>query len=35
MTNKNGRLAGKLAIVTGGNSEMRTGTVELFVAGRA
>ena len=34
MTNKNGRLAGKLAI-TGGNSEMRAGTVELFVVGRA
>ncbi len=27
-----GRLAGKVAIVTGGNSGMGAGTVELFVA---
>ena len=31
MTKNNGRLAGKVAIVTGGNSGMGTGTVELFV----
>ena len=32
MAEKNGRLAGKVAIVTGGNSGMGAGTVELFVA---
>ena len=32
MTEKKGRLAGKVAIVTGGNSGLGAGTVELFVA---
>ena len=31
MTENTGRLAGKVAIVTGGNSGMGAGTVELFV----
>ena len=32
MAQSEGRLAGKVAIVTGGNSGMGAGTVELFVA---
>ena len=32
MTENTGRLAGKVAIVTGGNSGMGAGTVEMFVA---
>ena len=32
MTENTGRLADKVAIVTGGNSGMGAGTVELFVA---
>ena len=32
MTDHKGRLVGKVAVVTGGNSGMGAGTVELFVS---